>query len=239
MDFTFTHDDLSNFVQDIWDPSLAGNNGGMGAPDLFSLFVTLKRLQPNVIVESGVWNGISTKLIRKVCPDATIFCLDPRDIPAYGFRDSSPKTTYFTGTNFRDFQDLDLTLYKPQEILCFFDCHQNAYKRLQQCLQKEIQHILFNDNYPPQCGSHFTIQHLIEKDYRHDNPTAEDRAMTINRIQKYHVFPNVFPGEIKTGEGLFPCTSFFTAAEESQNPIYTPFRNERNRYRWNTYVYIQ
>ena len=102
---------------------MASNNGGMGAPDLFSLWFILKTYNPKVVVESGVWNGISTKLIRKTLPTATIICLDPRNVPVDGYSDTSDKTIYYTGSNFKDFGNLDLSKYNPDDILCFFDCH--------------------------------------------------------------------------------------------------------------------
>ena len=37
-------------------------------------------------------------------------------------------------TRFIDFKHLDLSEYNSDDILCFFDCHQNAYLRLKQCI---------------------------------------------------------------------------------------------------------
>ena len=31
----------------------------------------------------------------------------------------------------------------------------------------------------------------------------------LNKIKNYHIFPNIYPGKIKTGEGYFDCDSFF------------------------------
>lgn len=89
MDFNDT--DLTYFCKNIWDKNFFNNEGGMGSPDQFSLFIALKNIKPKIIIESGVWNGISTKLIRKVCPKAIIICLDPRPLPDSGYKDSSEK----------------------------------------------------------------------------------------------------------------------------------------------------
>lgn len=232
----FTHDDLLYFCKNIHDTSFVGNNGGMGSPDLFTLYHSLKKIQPKIVIESGVWNGISTKLIRKTLPDAIIICLDPREIPLYGFRDYNEKTKYYIGKYFQDFSTLDLSSYNSSDVFAFFDCHQNAPLRLLQCIDKNITHTFFNDNYPKNCGSHFTINHLRSSDERF-SIDVEKKNKIQNAIELYHIFPNIYPGKIKTGEGLFECQSFYdNFTSDAQLEI---FKSERNNYRWNTYIKLK
>jgi len=119
----FKEADLEYFVKNVWESDMSNNMGGMGAPDMFSLWFILRTYNPKVVVESGVWNGLSTKLIRKTLPGATILCLDPRPVPSTGYTDTSANTKYYTGANFKDFGNLDLSRYNPDDVLCFFDCH--------------------------------------------------------------------------------------------------------------------
>lgn len=231
----FTLDDLKYFVENIYSPTYKNNNGGMGAPDLFSLWFILNKYQPKVVIESGVWNGISTSLIRKTLPDCKIICLDPRDVPTHGYRDYI-NTEYHVGTNFIDFKDIDISMYDSNDILCFFDCHQNAYLRLMQCIEKKVDKIFFNDNYPVQCGSHYTIEHLKHNDNRLYSLSENDKQALLNKIKEYHIFPNIYPGQIKTGEGYFDCDSYF---EENNDIDYLSiFRDEQHKYRWNTFVML-
>lgn len=231
----YTKEDLENFCNNIWENNLSNNNGGMGAPDLFSFYFTLNKIKPKVVIESGVWNGISTKLIRKTCPDAIIICLDPREIPYNGYRDDNINTIYYLGNNFIDFKDINLDKYNKKDILCFFDCHQNAYLRLTQCIEKGITHIFLNDNYPVNCGSHFTIEHLIHNDKRYYIVNDENKNKMINGMEIYYIFPNIYPGLIKTGEGYFECKSFL---EDDENE-FDIFKIEREKYRWNTYIKLK
>ena len=233
----YNEEDLSFFINNIYDESYSNNNGGMGAPDLFSLYCIINKIKPKVVIESGVWNGISTKLIRKVLPDSIIICLDPREIPYRGFKDTNPKTIYYTGKQFIDFNYLDLSMYDSKDIFCFFDCHQNAYLRLLQCIEKKILNIFFNDNYPSGCGSHYTIEHLITNDTRLFNVDDIDRKNILDTIDIYYIYPNVYPGNIKTGEGLFECNSYFNTSQN--NVEFDIFRKERNTYRWNTYIKLK
>jgi hypothetical protein len=227
----YNTDDINNFLHNIWDESFSNNNGGMGAPDLFSLYCALDKIKPKIVIESGIWNGVSTKLIRKTLPDAIIICLDPREIPQKGFKD--PTAIYHTGTKFIDFKELDLTKYDPKDIFCFFDDHQNAYLRLVQCVEKKISNILFNDNYPFGCGSHYTIEHAMKNDTRHFSLNKTNKLLEL--IDTYFVYPNIYPGNITTGEGNFKCNSYFQEFESGFNL----FIEERNKYRWNTYIKLK
>ena len=229
----FTENDLKMFINNIYSSRFRDNNGGMGAPDLFSFWFILNKYQPKVVIESGVWNGISTLLIRKTLPNCKIICLDPRNIPTTGYRDNI-NTEYYTGHNFKDFKDIDISEYNTDDILCFFDCHQNAYFRLQQCLDKNINNVFFNDNYPVNCGSHYTIEHLKKNDNRLYFVDNDDKEKLLNKITNYHIFPNIYPGKIKTGEGYFDCDSFFK--ENNDIDYLSIFREERNNYRWNTFI---
>ena len=55
-----------------WD-----NSGGMKAPQCFWTWYFLKKVNPQVVIESGIWYGLSTWLIEKTCPAARIISIDP------------------------------------------------------------------------------------------------------------------------------------------------------------------
>jgi len=230
----FTEKDLKIFVNDIYCSEFKNNKGGMGAPDLFTFWFILNKYKPKVIIESGVWNGISTRLIRNTLPDCKIISLDPRPIPDNGYTDPDEKTTYYTGNTFKDFKDLDLSEFNPDDILCFFDCHQNTLFRLLQCINKKVKKIFLNDNYPYNCGSHYTIEHLKHNDTRLFQMNDKSKQSLLNKIKDYHIFPNIYPGKIKTGEGYFDCDSFFK--ENNDIDDFAIFREEQNSYRWNTFI---
>ena len=234
----FNETDMDFFLENIYNNTFLNNKGGMCSCDMFTLYISLKNLKPKVVIESGVWNGLSTKLIRKVLgDDVIIICLDPREIPSNGFIDKNKNTIYYTGKKFIDFKDLNLNNYNKDEILCFFDDHQNAIVRLLQCKSKKIKHIFYNDNYPPNCGSHFTIQHLKYNDNRFNLFNNNQKKLILNLIQEEYIFPNIYPGKIKTGEGLFNSTSYFKNTNNNiNNKKYNIFKLEREKYRWNTYI---
>lgn len=208
---------------------MSSNDGGMSSPDMFTLFIALKKIKPALVIESGVWNGWSTKLIRKsVAPDCKIICLDPREIPKEGFRDTNLNTIYYTGKDFIDFKNLDLNSplhYIPKDLktLAFFDDHIDVMQRLEECKEKNFQHLFFNDNYPVGCGSHRTLTHIFSD--------KKEKEKVEEMIKTQLIFPNVFKGTVKgiKTEGYLEQTS--TNKEQ-----YWIFYNDRKAYRWNTYV---
>ena len=56
---------LDEFIEEVYDGFLSENNGGMKSPAMFTIYVMLKELQPDVVIESGVLKGQGPKKIRK------------------------------------------------------------------------------------------------------------------------------------------------------------------------------
>jgi len=260
MNLKYTTEDLDDFMNNVYFDNIENNVGGMKINDMFSLYFLLKNLRPTIIIESGVWNGFSTKLMRKVLgDDCKIICLDPREIPSDGFIDSNINTIYLTGNSFVDFKKLNLEemINDKETILCFFDDHQNSAQRLTQCIEKNITHVFFNDNYPLNAGSHYSIQHLIDNDSRDKfnlssqyyysintlpHIDTNDRLKLINKIDKYVVFPNIFSSKIYLHEGTFDTDGFFHENSNEYNENinkYNIFYKNRQEYCWNTYLTIK
>ena len=250
----FTDNDLDEFLE-IYKNCRRYRLGSMCSVDMFSLYLTLKKINPRVVIESGVWHGASTELIRKtVGQDVVIISIDPLEIPKFGWKDTNTNTTYYTGNNFIDFKDINLDKYNPDEILAFFDDHQNMISRIIQCRGKKIKHLLFNDNYPKNGGSHFTYEHLLTDDFRNINKDARE-IVNINKgedffkdysknkdeilsiVDIYHIFPNIYKSKIKTGEGLFDCEYVYENMNDEKNK-YNVFKTHAPYYQWNTYIKI-
>lgn len=246
MELSYTRNDLTEFLMSVNFQEINANDGGMKVPDMFSLYFLLKKLRPSVVIESGVWNGQSTKLIRETLEDVKIISLDPRPIEGY----IDENTTYYVGDTFKDFKDLDLSSSDMNNVLCFFDDHQNQAQRLVQCIDKKVKHVFFNDNYPVNCGSHFTIQHLLNKDTRSVFDIETQYPYSINtfpqidlsnayeitkRIEKYVIFPNIFSKKIEMVEGLFDCDAFLGNEDIEK---YKPFYKSAQTYTWNTYILL-
>lgn len=232
------------------------NHGGMSCVDLFSFWYTLDTIKPQLVIENGVFQGGSTWIIRQTLPKARLFCFDPMR-PKYLDKTKdelgNELTSYFVGKKFKDFKDVDLTLYGVTQsdfknCVAFFDCHTNALERLKQSYSLGIKHVLFNDNYPEHCGGHLTLQH-IESHTDNRYSTLEERKQyldfVVSHTSQIVLFPNVVGDRVKTGEGTFTVRCLFKDFNELETKLYHSqpepelldnFDKQSLRYRWNTYV---
>jgi len=218
----------------MYDRTICEAPGAMDMISLFYLYITLKKVKPQIVIESGVGSGAATYIIRKTLPDVSILCLDPSPLPFFTWRDDSPQTTYLIGNQFTDFKDLKIS--DTEHSLVVFDDHMNQPNRLFQCYNKGIKHTFFNGNYPPGCGKFVSIEKFYRNDIRMNNPgIISDATRNIRRMIKvYCTYPNIFPGKIKTHEGLFNCSSIFQDNLNAyEYPLYLLFQTN---YRWPTYV---
>jgi hypothetical protein len=127
------------------------NTGGMKAPHMFSTWFALRRLQPKVVVESGVWHGQGTWLIEQACPQAEIVCIE---IAPKWIQYRSQRARYFD----RDFATHDWNGLPKDETVLFFDDHQNAYERLKVVRWFGFRHAFFEDNYPASQGDCYSLK---------------------------------------------------------------------------------
>lgn len=225
MNLKFTIKDLDSFTTNVYKPCMQNNKGGMRLPDLFSFYYTLKQLQPKVVIESGVFKGISTRLIRETLPDVQIICIDPNEENLKnGYVDSSEKTKYYTGKKFIDFNDIDWSSIDKDNTLVFFDDHINAVERLISARNSGFKHLFFNDNYPVGGGSHYSLEHEKNKNLNKN---------VFDLIEVYKIFPGVFKHDL-TG-----FNEYILEENENNKQLYNIWYKERNNYRWNTYVLIK
>jgi len=120
-------DSIDEFSEIYSNRPIIDNEGGMKAPHMFALWFMAKNLSPDLIIESGIWKGQSTWLLETACPEAKIVSIDIN----LKFRTYISKSKNVTYSN-KDFSEHDWSNISDRSLV-FFDDHQNAYKRLQQC----------------------------------------------------------------------------------------------------------
>jgi hypothetical protein len=141
---------LDEFVTLYQERPIQDNTGGMKAPHLFAVWFMVRKLAPELIVESGVWKGQGTWLLEQACPSARVVSIDP-DLSK---RIYISKRVVYTHLDFslQDWTDL------PEKSVVLFDDHQNAYRRLQQCHWFGFKHVIFEDNYPVSQGDCYSLK---------------------------------------------------------------------------------
>ena len=117
----------------------------------FALWFTARKLRPPVVIESGVYHGLGTWLIRQGAgPDAHIISLDPS--PSSQLRYKESEGTHLMGANFSDFGLVNWHRLIPDpavraRTLVVLDDHMSCVKRVGQMLDAGFRHLFYEDNW--------------------------------------------------------------------------------------------
>ncbi|MBX9876535.1 MAG: hypothetical protein K2X91_16635 [Thermoleophilia bacterium] len=113
--------------------------GGSGFNGALQLYVAMRALQPRAVIESGVFRGLTTWVIRQACPDALILCHDP-DLSGLRYRDARARYSR------DDWSTADLSDLDPAETVAFFDDHVAQARRILEARDRGIARLLFDDD---------------------------------------------------------------------------------------------
>jgi hypothetical protein len=145
---------LQRFATLYQQRPIRDNSGGMKYNHCFAAWFVLQKLQPAVVIESGVYKGQGTWLIEQACPEARIASLD---ISFKRLQWRSDHASYFEC----DFKNVDWTGWNLGDSIALFDDHQNAFKRLQEIYWAGCRRALFEDNYPVGEGDCYSLRHVF------------------------------------------------------------------------------
>ncbi len=146
---------LDEFLELYNERPILDNFGGMSSTHLFWTWYILRKLSPKNIIESGVFKGQGTWLMAKVCPEANIFSIDP-NLAQRVYINNNVK--YFS----EDFSFINWNdILEPEDTICFFDDHQDAYLRLQQMKWMGFKKAIFEDNYPESQGDCYSCKKIL------------------------------------------------------------------------------
>lgn len=150
-EFFLQHLDIFKKIYDA--RPIRDNAGGMLSTHMFYTWLAAKTLSPELIIDSGTYKGQSAWLFKQACPSARVISFDVN---------ISQRETTCEGV---EYVDGDFSQYDwnniPEKSLAFFDDHQNAYNRIQQCNWFGIKNIMFEDNYPPQQGDCYSPKKIL------------------------------------------------------------------------------
>lgn len=146
-------DRIPEFLRVYAERPFRENAGGMQAPHLFATWYMVQKLAPKAIVESGVFKGLGTWLLRQAAPEARLVCIDP-NLEQIRYRD--PAAQYLSTDFERHRWDL------PREsTLLFFDDHQDALARVRVAERLGFTHLIFEDNYPAGRGDCYSLKKAL------------------------------------------------------------------------------
>ena len=182
-------DQLSDFMRVYNERPFVSNAGGTKVMHHFALWSTIKRLRPEYIIESGIYQGFGTWMMRQAAPNARFILLDPSD-KNLKYRDKRNASVYLIGREFIDFGRVDWAKYvsDPARALVFIDDHQGLLLRIRQARQHGFKHLIFDDNYWMDSGDvtglkticHFVLGETLAKTSRYEAP--EPGTQTVPRV---------------------------------------------------------
>jgi len=200
------------------------NTFGMRSVSMFWVYYIVKTINPDLIVESGIYKGQSTWLLEQAAPNAKIISIDPK----LNSREYiSPKVCYYT----RDFSQINFGDISNLVALCFFDDHQNALSRVKQAYEKGFEHLIFDDNYPIGWGDHLSLEHC----------KANGKFSEIEPIiSLYKIFPQIFGNTVTDYANkntiFIDSLNFHNIKNLNIDPELAIYRKDAKAYRWTTYV---
>ena len=135
--------DLREQVQAFWalipTAPVRQRRGGSGFNGALQLYVAMRALKPDFVVESGVFRGLTTWVIRQARPQAEIFCHDP-DLSGLQYRDV--RARYSTA----DWSTADWSRLDPARTVAFFDDHVAQGRRVVEAQARGVTRLLFDDD---------------------------------------------------------------------------------------------
>lgn len=161
---------------------LLDNFGGMTSTHMFYTWFVIRKLKPKYIVESGVWYGLGTWLLKEASPGSKVYSLDV-DFSHLKVRLSG--VTYI-GCDFTlsDWNTL-IPIADHEDTVLFFDDHQNAIKRISHIVERQygFKTMMFEDNYPVGQGDCISLKQSWVNDRGND---------ALRKVKTYHEFPPIF-----------------------------------------------
>jgi hypothetical protein len=220
---------------------IKNNDGGMKSAHMFAMWCIVKHLQPSHIIESGVWKGLGTWFMEKACPTSKITSIDPvLNSRSY----ISNNVTYTTN----DFKTLNWDSVDKENTLCFFDDHQNAFDRIEQCKSIGFKHLMFEDNYPPNQGDCYSPKKILSGSKwvidvagnRTWCEPVEEHRQILQECCKYYEFPPIFKSESTrwgdAWDATYPTPEPLLKASDSDK--YATFWSEKKDYTWICYIVL-
>ena len=245
-------EELDKFYKIYQDRPIKDNEGGMKSPHLFNTWFLIKKINPKLIIESGVWKGLGTWILEKAAPNAKILSFD---VTYQHLEYASDHVKYFqqdiTTIDWDKFLSEEYPNIKKEEILIFLDDHQNFLNRIEFVKSIDLTHVLYEDNYPISQGDTYSPKKILSmRDYVMDN--AGDRTSykfsffdyerLTQAIDTYQEMPPIIKtkdtrwGDPWSDEHYPTKSPYLTSSEATKYPLYL---QEANSYTWICYMGVK
>ena len=133
-----TQQDIILFDKIFRKCPISSLSGGMGYNNGLFCFCLIRAIQPDIVIESGIWRGYSTYLIDKSTSENSRILSFDINLSLIEWK--SPKA------NYHDYDLSDYTEPINGKTLALFDDHVSHFDRIKYCFDKNIEFILLDDD---------------------------------------------------------------------------------------------
>ena len=146
---------FKSFLKLYRNRPIKNNSSGMRIEHCFAVYSLLKKIQPMNVIESGVWRGQTTWLIKNTLKNVNIFSLD---------LDMSNRKIIYDDVKYfdKDITKINWSKLNKNKTLIIFDDHVCFSKRINFLLKNKFKHIIFDDNLPNGFVSYYTPKIIYE-----------------------------------------------------------------------------
>lgn len=116
-------------------------SGGGGVCAAMLLWTIARALRAQTVVESGVFRGFTTWVLRQACPQATQYAFDI----TFAERKRTESGVSYHET---DWMDATVTASDREHALAYFDDHVDQWRRIREAAARGFRYLVFDDNLP-------------------------------------------------------------------------------------------
>lgn len=135
--------EIASFVVTLRASPVQQLGGGGGFSAGLLLWTLARAVKPSCMVESGVFRGFTTWVLRQARPDARQFAFDISFAERRRIED---------GVDYRehDWMQSQVPMAPGESGLIFFDDHMNQWQRIREAAQRGFRYLIFDDSLPVQ-----------------------------------------------------------------------------------------
>lgn len=132
---------IETFIDALPQCPIGQDTGGGGFSAAMLLWTIAHALRPELVVESGVFRGFTTWVLRQACPDARQHAFDV----SFAERQRVEPGVHY---HEQDWMALDLSCPALAPALIYFDDHVDQWKRIREATSRGFRYLIFDDSLP-------------------------------------------------------------------------------------------
>lgn len=133
--------EIETFISNLKACPVGQDRGGGGFSAAMLLWTIAKTLNPALIVESGVFRGFTTWVLRNACPKARQYAFDI----SFAERQRIEEGVQYHED---DWMTISVEAVDGESSLIYFDDHVDQWRRIREAAERGFRYLIFDDSLP-------------------------------------------------------------------------------------------